>query len=53
MRLFVEDLRGKILGGATDWAWVVLIIVDFGEAKIGQPNITLFIDKNIFRFKAE
>jgi len=54
MTHFFDNFRGKILGCSTNWHGnTVLTIKNLRKSKIGQLNIALIIDNDIFRFQTE
>lgn len=50
MALFIENLRGKVLRGATDRKGIALRDIHFGESKISESQIADFVNKNILWF---
>ena len=51
MTLHIQDLWGQVLSRAAERLGRLVWLKEFGEAKISQLNIALFIYEHIFRFQ--
>jgi hypothetical protein len=47
----VQDLRSEILWGAAERKSLSIVLKDFGKAKVGKANVTIFVHKNILRLQ--
>lgn len=47
----LKNLRGQILSRATETVCLVpLVIQEFGEAKVSQANVAIFVHQHVLRF---
>ena len=53
MTLFIENFRSKILRSSANRIGIIISDIHFGKTKVSEPQISLFIDQNVFRLETE